>query len=90
MIAEIFKQQRYEAGYRRGYELGYEQGYKEGYERGLEEGRQQGRREVRQETAARLKAWEGWNGRRETAQANGQPFTEPPPTLDAIQNGRHS
>ena len=70
MIAEIFKQQRFEAG------------------------RQQGRREVRQEArqeiAARLKAWEDWNGRRETAQANGQPFTEPPPTLDAIQNGRHS
>ena len=74
MIAEMFKQQRYEAGYRRGYELG------------LELGRQEGR----QETAAQLKAWEDWNGRRETAQANGQPFTEPPPTLDAIQNGRHS
>ena len=66
MIAEIFKQQRYEAAYRRG----------------LEEGRQ--------EIAARQKAWEDWNRRRETAQANNQPFTEPPPTLDAIQNGRHS
>ena len=59
MIAEIFKQQRYDLGHRRG----------------------------RQD---QLKAWEGWNGRRETAQANGEPFTEPPPTRDAIQNGRHS
>ena len=36
------------------------------------------------------KAWEDWNRRRETAQANGEPFTEPPPTLDAIQNGHRS
>ena len=77
MIAEIFKQQRYEAGYRRG--------YKQGYELGLELGRH-----YAQGAVAVLKAWEGWNGRRETAQANGEPFTEPPPTLDAIQNGRHS
>ena len=34
------------------------------------------------------KAWEDWNRRRETAQANGQPFTEPPPTLDLTRNGR--
>ena len=52
MIAEIFKQQRYEAG--------------------------------RQD---QQKAWEDWNGRRETAQANGEPFTEPPPTLDRTANG---
>ena len=34
------------------------------------------------------KAWEDWNRRRETAQANGEPFTEPPPTLDLTPNGR--
>ena len=69
MIAEMFKQQRYELGHRRGLEQGIEQG--------------------RQETAAQQKAWEGWNQRRETAQANGQPFTEPPPTLDTTPNGHH-
>ena len=57
----------------------------------FEAGRQQGRREVRQEArqeiAARLKAWEDWNRRRETAQANGEPFTEPPPTLNPTPNG---
>lgn len=91
MIAEIFKQQRYEAGYRRGYEQGYEQGYKEGYALGLEEARREIREQGRREgVQAVQKAWEGWNGRRETAQANGQPFTEPPPTLDAIQNGHYS
>ena len=84
MIAEIFKQQRYEAGYRRGYELGY----KEGYALGLEDGRREGYALSRREgVQARLKAWEDWNGRRETAQANGQPFTEPPPTLDFARNG---
>ena len=71
MIAEMFKQQRFEAGRRRG--------YKEGYALSRREGAQ-----------AVQKAWEDWNRRRETAQANGEPFTEPPPTLDAIQNGRHS
>ena len=54
MIAEMFKQQRYDAG-----------------------------RQTQQ------KAWEGWNRRRETAQANGEPFTEPPPTLDTTPNGHH-
>ena len=72
MIAEIFKQQRYEAGYRRG--------YKEGYELSLEEGRRAGVQAVQ-------KAWEDWNGRREAAQANGQPFTEPPPALDLARDG---
>ena len=61
MIAEMFKQQRYEAGFRRGLA----------------------------QAAAQQKAWEDWNRRRETAQANGLPFTEPPPTLDATPNGRH-
>ena len=63
MIAEMFKQQR--------------------FEQGLAKGRREGVQAVQ-------KAWEDWNRRRETAQANGEPFTEPPPTLDAIQNGRHS
>ncbi len=36
------------------------------------EGREQGRAETN-------KAWREWLGRRETAEANGQPFNEPPP-----------
>ena len=90
MISEMFKQQRYEQGLAQGIELGREQGLELGLERGREQGLEEGRREDRQGAAAVQKAWEGWNGRRETAQANGQPFTEPPPTLDAIQNGRRS
>ena len=65
MIAEMFKQQRYDLGHRRGLEQGLAQ------------------------AAAQQKAWEGWNRRRETAQANGEPFTEPPPTLDSSPNGHH-
>ena len=52
------------------------------YETGLQQGLLQGRQ-------AQQKAWEDWNRRRETAQANGEPFTEPPPTLDATPNGHH-
>ena len=48
------------------------------YDAGLQQGRQ-----------TQQKAWEDWNRRRETAQANGEPFTEPPPTLDATPNGHH-
>ncbi len=62
MIAEMFKQQRYETG----------------LQQGLLQGRQ-----------TQQKAWEDWNCRRETAQANGEPFTEPPPTLDTTPNGHH-
>ena len=62
MISEMFKQQRFEAGYRRGLA----------------------------QAAAQQKAWEDWNRRRETAQANGDPFTEPPPTLNLTRNGHHS
>ena len=39
---------------------------------GLEEGREQGRAETN-------KAWREWLGRKETAEASGQPFNEPPP-----------
>ena len=70
MIAEMFKQQRYELGHRRGLEQGLEQGIQQG-------------------SQTQQKAWEDWNRRRETAQANGLPFTEPPPTLDATPNGHH-
>lgn len=44
----------------------------EGREQGQAEGREQGRAETN-------KAWREWLGRRETAEANGQPFNEPPP-----------
>ena len=48
----------------------------EGREEGLEEGREQGREEAN-------RAWETWNERREAANRDGRPFTEPPPS----QNG---
>ena len=90
MISEMFKQQRYDLGHRRGIEQGIEQGLELGLERGLEQGLEQGLTQGRRETAAQQKAWEDWNRRRETAQANGEPFTEPPPTLDLTPNGHHS
>lgn len=41
-----------------------------------EEGREQGREQGRAETNAR---WREWNSRRLVAEANGEPFNEPPP-----------
>ncbi len=32
--------------------------------------------------AEQQKEWEAWNERRLEAEANGQPFDEPPPTLE--------
>ena len=63
-------------------EMFKQQRYDLGHRRGLEQGIQQG-------IQTQQKAWEGWNRRRETAQANGEPFTEPPPTLDTTPNGHH-
>lgn len=55
---------------------GREEGLEEGREQGREEGREQGREEAN-------RAWETWNERREAANRDGRPFTEPPPS----QNG---
>lgn len=52
-----------------------EQFKKKRYEAGLTEGEAKGH-------AARQKEWEAWNERRQEAEANGQPFDEPPPTLE--------
>ena len=49
----------------------------EGREEGREQGREEGRSEGRTETNAR---WDAWNQRRMQAEANGEPFTEPPPS----------
>ena len=42
-----------------------------------EEGRREGRAEAREEVQ---RAWEDWNERREAAERDGLPFTEPPPS----------
>ena len=38
--------------------------------------------------ATQQKDWEGWNRRREQADAEGREFTEPPPTLKTNRNGQ--
>ena len=48
-----------------------------------EEGRAQGRVEGEAQTQA---AWEAWNERRMTAEANGQPFDEPPPGISSTED----
>ena len=52
-----------------------EQFNKKRYAAGQAEGRSEGKAEQQKE-------WEAWNERRQEAEANGQPFNEPPPTLE--------
>ncbi len=75
MLAERYLRRRY----REGREDGREEGLREGREEGLQEGREEGLREGRKEVAA---AWSAWRQRMLDAQNRGEPFNEPPPTLD--------
>ena len=69
MIAELFKESR------------FQRGLQQGLQRGIGQGIQIG-------ASTQQKAWEGWNSRREQAQADGREFTEPPPTLESDRNGQ--
>ena len=51
-------------------EQGMEKGMEEGMEKGMEKG-----------IAEAYRRWEAWNARRMAAEAKGEPFDEPPPTL---------
>ena len=56
------------------------------FREGSEEGRQEGREEAHQ-------AWEAWNERRLQAEANDEPFNEPPPSqwqTNLDSNGKNS
>ena len=55
------------------------EGLEEGRTEGHAEGRAEGRTEGRAESNAE---WRDWNARREKAEANGEPFDEPPPDLE--------
>jgi hypothetical protein len=55
-----------------------ERRFQEGEKKGREEGEKVGREEGQK---TRQQLWEAWNQRRLAAEATGQPFTEPPPSL---------
>ena len=60
--------------------------FKEGRQEGIEIGRLEGTDEER-------RAWEAWNERRLQAEANGEPFNEPPPSQrhsNPDSNGKNS
>ena len=59
---------------------GLEEGREQGIEQGREEGREQGREEGLKEGMEQMRSqWQAWNERRLAAEANGEPFDEPPP-----------
>ena len=64
----------------------FREGRQEGREEGREEGRQEGRQVGREEAH---EAWEAWNERRLQAEANNEPFNEPPPS-QTHSNGNNS
>ena len=68
---EIAWTEGYDQGHRVAYAMGYDKYDAEDYAVGFAEG--QATTQVR---------WEAWNRRREEAAAKGEPFTEPPPTLE--------
>lgn len=62
---------------------GVAEGRAEGRVEGIEEGRMEGRVEGRMEGRAESDAmWRAWNERRERAAASGEPFHEPPPSVE--------
>ena len=72
-----------------------ERGRAEGEEQGRVEGEKLGREEGREEGEKRGKAvvqemWESWNQRRLEAEGRGEPFDEPPPTLNSNGRNRNS
>ena len=73
MLAERYKRKRYLDGYAIGYAQGYAQGLAE----------------ARAERVAEVhRNWSEWNRRRESAEEEGRPFTEPPPDIErASTNG---
>ena len=89
MIAEMFKESRFRRGFAQGHQEGHEQGHREGHEQGHQEGHEQGLAQgIQLGSTAQQEAWEGWNRRREQAEAEGREFTEPPPTIEAARNGQ--
>lgn len=85
MLAERYKQKRYEDGIAVGIDKGRAEGRVEGRAEGRVEGRVEGRAEGRAEVQ---QEWAEWNQRRESALEEGRPFTEPPPDIErASTNG---
>lgn len=66
-----------------------EQRQREAMEKGMAAGRAAGRVEGRAEAEAEVNAaWKAWNERRLAAEANGEPFDEPPPGASANGDGK--
>ncbi len=70
------KEEGRQVGREEGLQEGRQEGRQEGKQEGIEQGRKEGMAEGRQEER---QAWQAWYLRFLQAQANGQPFNEPPP-----------
>ena len=81
LIGERYRQHRYRVGRR---EATAEA--QQATQQAVAEARQEARQEAQQEAQQRL---DEWNNRRLAAQAAGEPFTEPPPSLYS-PNGKTS
>ena len=77
IIAEKYKEHRYEVGMKDGIAVGMEEGMAVGRESGMEEERL---------------AWQAWYERQQAAHHAGEPFNEPPPgySPDDNRNGSQS
>ena len=78
-LKERQRREGWEEGVEEGREEGREEGLTMGREEGLTVGREEGLATGRSESDAK---WRAWNERREKAAASGEPFDEPPPSID--------
>ena len=77
---ERVRRERREEGRKEGLAEGREEGLAEGREEGLAEGRKEGLTEGERVGRSKAnKAWRSWLERRAEAEAEGRPFTDPPP-----------
>ena len=75
IIAEKYKEHRYEVGMKEGIAVGKEEGIAMGKEEGIAVGMEEERR-----------AWQAWYERQQAALRAGQPFNEPPPGYSPTDN----
>jgi flagellar biosynthesis/type III secretory pathway protein FliH len=87
LISERYKAKRFAEGRAEGLEEGRAEGLEQGKAEGLEEGRAEGLEEGKAtgKEQERMR-WNDWNSRRMAAEARGEKFEEPPPSISGFSS----
>ena len=86
IIAEKYKEHRYEVGMKDGIAVGMKEGIAMGKEEGIAVGKEEG---IAVGMEEERQAWQAWYERQQAALRAGEPFNEPPPgySQDDNKNG---